>query len=173
MLAAGGTTFGSTILSTAEVYNPSTGSWNLTGSMNDAGRAFGLSVISSTPSLTKVLRAGGRGYSGQYLSIAEIYNSSTGQWSLTASMGGARAGFGLTRLPNGNLLAAGGEFGSQVLSTTEEYNVSNGTWASRPSMNNARTGFGLLLLPTEGVLVAMGGKTAGGGITSTAERYTP
>lgn len=173
VLATGGTSFGSTVLNTAEVYDPATGSWNLTGSMNDAGRGFGLAVISSSYSVTKVLRAGGRGYAGQYLSIAEIYNSSTGQWTLTTSMGGARAGFGLARLPNGNLFAAGGEYGVQVLSTAEEYNISAGTWASRPSMNSARTGFGLLLLPTEGVLIAMGGKTAGGGITSTAERYTP
>ena len=72
-------------LASAELYNPSTGTWQTTGSLN-VSRANAAAVLDNG----QVLVAGGSdGYSnGTYnlLASAELYNPSTGLWSLTASM---------------------------------------------------------------------------------------
>ena len=67
----------------------------------------------------KVLVAGG--YNGSTLSSAELYDSATGSWSSTGSMGTARSIHTATLLPNGNVLAAGGADGSVSLSSAELY----------------------------------------------------
>jgi large repetitive protein len=69
---------------TAELYNPSTGVWQTTGSLNVA-RATAAALLENG----QVLVAGGYNTFNNfftYLASAELYNPSTAQWSLTASM---------------------------------------------------------------------------------------
>jgi hypothetical protein len=71
-------------VATAELYNPSTGVWQTTGSLNVA-RVTAAALLQSG----QVLVAGGYNTSNStttYLAGAELYDPSTGHWSSTASM---------------------------------------------------------------------------------------
>ena len=86
VLVAGGTgnSAGSDTLTSAELYNPSTGAWQTTGSLN-VGRYTAAAILENG----EVLVAGGENYSNgfyTFLASAELYNPSTGLWTLTASM---------------------------------------------------------------------------------------
>ncbi|CAF4371848.1 unnamed protein product, partial [Rotaria magnacalcarata] len=72
VLVAGG--IGSTYLNSAELYDPSTGTWTSTGSMNFGRYGHTASVLANG----KVLVAGGIG-SG-YLNSSELYDPATGTW---------------------------------------------------------------------------------------------
>ncbi|CAF4233077.1 unnamed protein product [Adineta steineri] len=74
MLVAGGTPDGSTPLSSAEVYNPSTGLWTTTGILSSARAVH----ITSGLVNGNVLVAGGTADGSIGLSSAEVYNPSTG-----------------------------------------------------------------------------------------------
>jgi hypothetical protein len=68
---------------TAEVYNPSTGVWQVTGALN-VSRASGAAALLENGQVLFV-----DGYNTvnnvfTYLASAELYNPSTGEWSLTA-----------------------------------------------------------------------------------------
>ena len=76
-------------VSGAEIYNPNTGTWTPTGSLNTSRADAATSLLQSG----KVLTAGGYNNTGNnnpntYLNSAEIYDPFTGQWSSTSSISG-------------------------------------------------------------------------------------
>src|SRR5206468_9275496 len=82
-------------------------------------RARGLRSADVLPS-GMVLVAGGLGNSGS-LSSAELYDSASGSWTATGSMGTARDRHTATLLPSGKVLVAGGLGNSGSLSSAELY----------------------------------------------------
>jgi len=159
-------------LSSAELYNPATGTWTKTGSMRDGRQDFTATLLKNG----QVLAAGGFNNCDDDfcsdINTAELYNPATGKWTLTGSMQGAREQQSATLLPDGQVLVAGGlnEGGfccSQFeYSSAELYNPATGTWAPTASMAAKHAGQTATLLPNGWVLVAGGG-------TAVAEIYEP
>ena len=162
VLIAGGEN-NSGALSTAELYNPTTGTFALTGSMH-------YTHIGNTATLLNngmVLIAGGNA------SSAELYNPTTGTFTATGSMNTTRYYHTATLLNNGMVLIAGGvNFNSGVyLSSAELYNPATGTFTFTGNLNNGRFWHTATSL-NNGVVLIVGG-TIAEGITglSTAELY--
>ncbi|CAF1296255.1 unnamed protein product [Adineta steineri] len=104
VLVAGGTPDGSTPLSSAEVYNPSTGLWTTTGILSSARAVH----IASGLVNGNVLVAGGTADGSTGLSSAEVYNLSTGLWITTSTMSATRLLHTASKLTNRTILVAGG-----------------------------------------------------------------
>ena len=142
---------GTFAVSSAELYNPATGTWSVTGSMHQ-GRS---SLDGYGPSATllpggEVLVAGGEDANFNLLSSAELYNPAAGTWSRTGSMTAPRSGQSATLLNNGQVLVAGG---TGATAAAELYNPATGKFTPTGSMISAHgTNVGTLL-PDGDVLV--------------------
>jgi len=135
-LAVGGrsTTSGTTGLTSAELYDPASGSWAATGSMAGGRRLHSMTQLptSSNPTTSgKVLVAGG--ISGTTsLTTAELYSSSSGTWTSAGALNAARHAHTATLLADGRVLVAGGLNGTTTLQTAATYNPASGagSWSA-------------------------------------------
>ena len=109
VLIAGGVKGGlwTDLLASAELYDPSIGTFKPTGSMTTARSKDAEEMPTATLlSDGRVLIAGGKSDRG--LASAELYDPRTGTFSPTGSMTVARAGHTATLLSDGRVLIAGG-----------------------------------------------------------------
>jgi hypothetical protein len=112
VLVAGGTessTNGNSIIdptrASAEVYDPATGSWTLTGSMTQTRQAHTAVLLPSG----KVLVAGGSSYfEGVFPTSVELYDPITEKWSATLPTISGRRDHRAALLSNGKVLLIGG-----------------------------------------------------------------
>ena len=158
----------------AELYNPTTGMWTMTGELNNERANHTAKLLHDGT----VLVVGGENHNLLSLSSAELYNPVTETWTLTGNMNVARAYQTATLLPNGKVLVTGGVGASyNILSSCELYDPSNGTWMVTDSLKTARTGYCAVLLPSGQVLVTGGTHAystgAFGALLSSAELYDP
>jgi hypothetical protein len=180
VLVAGGFTDPATsanaqpVLSSAELYDPATGTWSPTGAMSTR-RA--LHVAQLLPD-GRVLVAGGRTCNGPpplacnstfTTNTAEIYNPATGTWTPAASMNNNRTTTSAVLLQNGTVLVPAGFPGGQ--NSAETYNPATATWTPTGNLNLNRARQGAMLLPDGTVLVAAG--AIGGTPPLTSETYDP
>ena len=82
VLVAGGTDRNGFCLDAAELYNPSTGRWASTGSMNQP-RCHHTATLLSTGNV--LVATGFTSYESDTTS-AELYNPTTGEWQTTGSL---------------------------------------------------------------------------------------
>jgi uncharacterized repeat protein (TIGR02543 family) len=156
-------------LASAELYDPETGTWSTTGSLNQ-GRYYHAATL--LPS-GEVLISGGSSAGNNYFNSAEIYNPTAGTWTNTQSLAIARHTHTATMLPNGRVLVAGGRSSGGPLSSAELYDALTKTWTSTSDLNApARADHTAKLLPNGMVLVA-GGRDGSGPTISSAELYNP
>ena len=150
----------------AELYDPTIGTWIATDPMNTARSGHSATLLSNG----KVLVAGGSGTSGN-LALAELYDPATGAWSVTDSMITARSNHAATLLASGKVLVAGGEGGDLA----ELYDPATGTWTATGSLRTARFLHTATLLPNGKVLVAGGCPAQSGNCSHVveAELYDP
>lgn len=109
VLVAGGETLNfqsETFLNTAELYDPTTGSFVSTGNLTTERIKHGSILLSDG----MVLVAGGIGIGPPraVMASAELYNPTTGAWSKIVDMPIANEGFSANLLPNGAVLISAG-----------------------------------------------------------------
>lgn len=139
-------------LTSAELYNPATGTFSPTGSLNTGRYGHTATLLNNG----MVLIAGGQNSSSGALASAELYDPASGTFSNTGSLSCA-CGFSATLLANGMVLFTGGiDANDNALTTAELYNPTTGTFVTTGSLNVARAGPSTTLLANGKVLVAGG-----------------
>ncbi|CAF3829490.1 unnamed protein product [Rotaria sp. Silwood1] len=141
-------------LNSAELYEPSTETWTITGYMKIAREEHTTSMLTNG----QVLVTGG---TVNYIptkstEFAELYDPLTRVWTMTGSMNNKRYLHTACVLTNGKVLVTGGETGSSELNSAELYDPSTGSWTLTDSMNNARQWHTATVLNNGNVLVTGG-----------------
>jgi hypothetical protein len=177
VLIAGGRNSSNIFLANAELYNPATGTFTATGSLNTARAVGGGPGAGNTAALLNngmVLIAGGYSAAGP-LASAELYNPTTGSFTVTGSLNTARSNHSVTHLSNGMVLIAGGfTLGPPyVAGAAESYDPATGAFTVTGSLNTARFDHTATLLNNGMVLIAGGTNfSTSGAFLASAELYT-
>ncbi len=167
VLAIGGTN-GVAPVATAEIYNPVTGKWKLTGHMASARMLFPAVVLQNG----KVLVEGGSTKTA-VVDTAELYDPVAGTWSSASKLAIARTNHTATLLQDGKVLVAGGCATitcSMQPGASELYDPATNKWTTVGSLNTPRYGHTATLLNNGKVLVAGGYVLA---VETTSELYDP
>ncbi len=152
--------------SSCELFNPATGTWSSTGSLNFTGRMdFNALLLPNG----KVL-ATGNGFSYTGTETAELYDPATGVWTKSGNNLTKRWVFPTVLLSDGRVLAVGGQTAGGPTATCELFDPATGTWSATGSMATPRWYAIAVLLRDGRVLAAAGYNTTD--LTS-SEIYDP
>ncbi|HWD91346.1 MAG TPA: kelch repeat-containing protein [Verrucomicrobiae bacterium] len=170
ILVAGGFT-GTTAINTAELYDPASGTWTPTGSLNVPRSGHTATLLRND----KVLVVGG--YNTDYLTSAELYDPVSGTWALTGPVHVGRYAFTATLMLDGKVLVAGGSSNNTNTPTAELYDPATESWTQTGNLHDGRVEPTATLLPDGRVLVAggLGNPTnfSGAPVLSSMELYDP
>jgi hypothetical protein len=161
VLIAGGRSAGGACLTTAEVFDPESGIFTLTGAMN-IGRC-GLQWNNLT-----VLQDG-RAFVVVDNTNAELYNPATGTFSMAGAPSVVHSAGSVTLLADGRVLVAGGSTGGGPITTaeTEIFNPATGTFSLAAPMTTVRQQHSATRL-ADGRVLIVGGFSLGADV-GTAE----
>jgi large repetitive protein len=166
------------LTSTAEQYDPRTGSWAATADPRTS-RLAGHS-LTLLPHGGVLVAGGQEGFESPeggraWLAAAEVYDPGDGSWSATGSMVDARHSHTGTLLSGGSVLVAGGigrgdSPGDTRLASAELYDPATGSWTASGDLIEARDGHTATLL-RDGAVLVTGGNDSDGLATASAELY--
>lgn len=168
---------------TAELYDPATGTWAPTGSLNALRHTTSATVLADG----RVLVPAGFSAPDPHDTdrTADVYDPAAGTWSLTGDLNRSRARQGAMTLPDGTALVGPGSrsttfgppFVATINDTTEVYDPATDTWqltVGKPLLPG-RFNFQQAVLPNGRALVAggFGGPAGAEAPTRSAEVYDP
>jgi 6-phosphogluconolactonase (cycloisomerase 2 family) len=158
--------------SSSELFDPTSGTFTLSGLMSNARAGHDATLLNNG----QVLITGGRGPGGVgpggNLASAELYNPTTGLFSPTGGMSTARYSPTSTLLADGRVLITGGDPGNNIFTNSAElYDPASGTFSQTGNLTVARGFHTAILLPDGKVLIA-GGRDSSGPLSS-VEIYDP
>ena len=177
LVAGGHQSASSTSYASAQLYDPSSGTWSATGSMSGArfqhtATLLGGAACSQPPAPSycgSVLAVGGWTSNFNPNPNAELYNPAAGTWSTSGAVSTPRFHQGAALLRDGRVLIAGGTNALATnmfdLASAELYNPNTGVWVNTGSLLTARSSFPIAQL-TSGAVLAVGPGTS-------VEQYTP
>jgi hypothetical protein len=158
ILVVGGQT---AFLPIADLYDQISGSFSGSGLLNVARSYFLTSTLLTNG---EVLITGGLDVTNSSVSSCEIYNPSTGFFTLISPMIIARFSHAATRLSNGKVLILGGKnenfASSDSIPNVEIYDPNNGSFTATQSMVSARAQFTISIL-NDGAILLVGGSHSG------------
>jgi galactose oxidase-like protein len=161
------------VLSSVEIYNPTTGRFHPTGSMHVARKHHTATLLRDG----RVLIVGGEDNNGHALETAELYNPFSGTFHSAGRMLSAHDSGTATLLNDGRVLIAGGFSGpSGVTAGVELYDPVSSSFEGTDSMHFAREFFSATLL-SDGRVLMVGGfgfnASTGFDVIGPCEIYTP
>jgi len=153
VLVVGGSNLAGTLYATAELFDPATGQFALTGSLVTARIWHAATKLADG----KVLITGGTSSPGHDTATAEVYDPATGNFSAIGSMNSARSSHTATLLSDGKVLVAGGNGATaETAATAEIYDPATGVFAATGSMTVERWGHSAIRLAS-GTVLMIGG----------------
>lgn len=147
-------------LSSAEIFNTSTGVWTATGSM--AGKRYLHRQVRLDTG--KILVTGGLDYTSPYVASSEEYDPLFGTWGHQTSMAVGRYDFPLVVVA-GAPVVLGGWAASGALAASEQYDPIAHAWSAFPSMSTPRAG-AAAASHSAGAFVVSGGYNSAGYLDS-------
>ena len=169
VLVTGGASPPPSVVASAELYDPATQTWALTGTMSAARSNHTATLLGNG----KVVAVGAFGQSGIRLRSTELYDPASNTWTLTGSLVTGRVTQSTSLLTDGRVLIAGGQGDdSTVLSSAELYDPAFASWTATGPLATARNYHSSTLL-NNGKVLAVGGSLANGIVIASTELYTP
>jgi Tol biopolymer transport system component len=159
-------------LATAEIYDPTTGTFGKTGSMSGPHRGHTATLLADG----RVLVIGNGGETSAAGTAADVYDPATGTFSRTGSMKYGRWLHTATLLADGRVLILGGRTAKDsVRATAELYDPGSGRFSSAGSMRDGRQQHTATRLPDGRVFIAGGYWSDGQSwrVLSSTEMYDP
>jgi Galactose oxidase, central domain/Kelch motif len=152
-------------ISSAELYDPATGTWTTTGAMTTPRTGQTATLLRDGKVL--VAGGGGPGRNGDYhlptLASAELYDPATGTWTATGQLVTSRSGHSAALLADGRVLVSGGSTsidnpdgsgGGYDLLSAELYDPGSGSWTATGTATSPTGGLTTVPLPDGRVLHA-------------------